>query len=53
VKFGYTEFGNEDSQILFMIESKECKKRKAALADSFSSPKSNPIVNLNVQANLC
>ncbi len=29
------------------------KKRKAALADSFSSPKNNPIVNLNVTANLC
>jgi hypothetical protein len=29
------------------------KKRKAALADSFSSPKSNPIVNLNVEVKFC
>jgi hypothetical protein len=39
--------GNEDKQIIVHI-----KRRKAALADSFSSPKSNPIVNLNVGTNM-
>jgi hypothetical protein len=47
VPFGLSEIGNEDIQIF--VE----KKRKAALADSFSSPKSNPIVNLNVETKLC